>query len=226
MLANSRATRSAGAASLVAMLVLVSPAPASSLQLPSVGSVGGAAATGVASLGTVRQTHRHRGYVAQLCPNANAAASSAPRQAIRDAVLCLLNNQRAAHGLPPLRASAPLTRAAQGWSDEMVASRTFGHGSDFAGRISNAGYAWASAAENIATGLRTARAVIKAWMADAIHCQNMLSPVYRDVGVGINGHPVAGAASGPATWTEDFGLSFSESPPASNWAAANGCPYR
>jgi uncharacterized protein YkwD len=107
----------------------------------------------------------------------------------------------------------------------MVARGTFSHGSDFAGRISDAGYDWAEAGENIATGFPTPRAVLRAWMADPLHCQNILNPSYRDLGVGVNGHPVAGAASGPATWTQDFGLSMFQSPPASNWGPANGCPY-
>lgn len=144
---------------------------------------------------------------------------------MRVAVRCLVNEQRAAHGLPPLRSSPQLTRSAQGWSDEMVASGMFGHGSDFARRISNEGYNWAAAGENIATGFSTPRAVLTAWMADPPHCQNILSPLYRDLGVGINSHPVAGAASDPATWTQDFGLSVSQSPAASDWRPANGCPY-
>jgi uncharacterized protein YkwD len=144
---------------------------------------------------------------------------------MRVAVLCLINEQRAAHGLPPLRASAQLNRSAQGWSDEMVARGTFSHGSEFARRISNAGYDWAAAGENIATGFSTPSAVVRAWMADAGHCQNILNPLYGDLGVGINRHPVAGAASGPATWTQDFGLSIFQSPAAHDWRPANGCPY-
>jgi len=161
---------------------------------------------------------------AAACRNADTVAASASKQAMRDAVRCLVNKQRVAHGLPPLRASARLTRSAQGWSDEMVASRSFSHGTDFAARISDAGYDWSKAGENIATGSPTPRTVVKTWMASPPHCRNILSPSYRDVGVGVNGHAVAGAA-GPATWTEDFGLSMFQSPPASNWRPANGCPY-
>jgi uncharacterized protein YkwD len=107
----------------------------------------------------------------------------------------------------------------------MVARRTFSHGSNFAGRMRDAGYDWSKAGENIATGLPTPRAVVRAWMADPLHCQNMLNPSYRDLGVGVNVDPVAGAAKGPATWTADFGLSRFQPPPASNWRPAHGCPY-
>jgi uncharacterized protein YkwD len=146
-------------------------------------------------------------------------------RAMREAVLCLVNEQRGAHGLPPLHASARLTRSAQSWSNEMVTRDTFGHGSDFAARISDAGYHWAAAGENIATGFSTAGAVMTAWMADAGHCQNILNPSFRDLGVGINRHPVRGAASSAATWTQDFGRSIFRSPPSRNSGPANGCPY-
>jgi uncharacterized protein YkwD len=225
MFAYLSATRMAAVAGLVAMLVLPARASASSVEPVGIDSATSAVTTSVFSVASVRHTVQPSGHVAEACPNANAVAAAAPRQAMRDAVRCLVNKQRAAHGLPPLRASAQLTRAAQGWSDEMVGRRTFSHGSDFAGRISNAGYDWAAAAENIATGLATPRAVVRAWMADPIHCQNILNPSYRDLGVGVNGHPVAGAASAPATWTQDFGLSMFQSPPANNWGPASGCPY-
>jgi uncharacterized protein YkwD len=220
-----RATHVAGVAGLAAMLVLAARASASPIEPAGNHPATSAVSTSVLSLASVRHTVQPSGHVAEACRNANAAAASAPRQAMRDAVGCLVNHQRAAHGLPPLRASAPLTRSAQRWSDEMVARHRFSHGSDFAGRISGAGYNWAQVGENIATGFATPRAVVRAWMADAIHCQNILDPAYRDLGVGVNGHPVAGAASSPATWTEDLGLTLFQSPPARNWGPANGCPY-
>jgi uncharacterized protein YkwD len=225
MFAYLRATRVAAVAGLAAILVLAARASASSMEPAPIGSATSAVPTGLLPLGSIRQTVQSAGHLAEACPNANAAAASAPRQALRDAVLCLVNKERAAHRLPPLRASAQLTRSAQGWSNEMVARHVFSHGSDFAGRISAAGYYWAEAGENIATGLATPRAVVRAWMADPPHCQNILNPSYRDLGVGVNGHPVAGAASAPATWTEDFGLRMFQSRPASNWGPANGCPY-
>jgi uncharacterized protein YkwD len=224
MFANLRATSAAGVAGLLAMLVLAARASAISPEPVGIQSATSAVPTGALSA-SVRRTLRPGGHVAEACLNANAAAASAPRQAMRDAVRCLVNEQRAAHGLPPLHASAQLTRSAQGWSDEMVARRMFSHGSNFAGRISDAGYTWTQAGENIATGLPTPRAVVRAWMADPMHCQNILNPSYRDLGVGVNGHHVAGAASGSGTWTQDFGLRMFRSPAASNWGPANGCPY-
>ena len=107
----------------------------------------------------------------------------------------------------------------------MVAGHFFSHGANFAGRISAAGFKWSTAGENIATGYRTPRQVVDAWMASAGHCENILDPAFLDVGTGINRHGVSGYASGPATWTQDFALPRGRAAPSRNWAPARGCPY-
>jgi uncharacterized protein YkwD len=202
MLAYSHAARARAVAGLAALLIPVAPASGEALH---------------------RARHRSGGNTA--CLNTTTRAASAPRRAIRAAVLCLVNQERAAHGLPRLRASSALTRSAQSWSDEMVAHETFSHGSDATARIARAGYHWATAGENIASGFATARAVMRAWMSDTGHCQNILNPKFRDIGIGINGHSMVGGPRGAATWTQDFGLRLSEAPRSSNWGPAIGCPY-
>jgi uncharacterized protein YkwD len=107
----------------------------------------------------------------------------------------------------------------------MVSAKQFTHGLDFASRISAAGYVFQAAAENIGTGLPTPTAVVRAWTHSVDHCRNMLTPTYRDVGTGVRPAPVKGWASGPSTWTEDFGLSMLASAPSQDWGPANGCPY-
>jgi uncharacterized protein YkwD len=144
---------------------------------------------------------------------------------MRAAVVCLVNHERAARHLPALHADLRLNRSAQRWSDAMVSSHVFAHGTNFAGRISAAGFRWAAAGENIATGYRTPRQVVAGWMASAGHCENILNPTYRSVGTGVNRHAVAGYASGPATWTQDFGLALGTRAPSHTWAPAHGCPY-
>jgi hypothetical protein len=62
-------------------------------------------------------------------------------------------------------------------------------------------------------------------MASTDHCQNILSPVYADVGTGVNPNPVLAAAGGNSTWTQDFGLLMTANQPSSNSGPANGCPY-
>jgi uncharacterized protein YkwD len=107
----------------------------------------------------------------------------------------------------------------------MVSARVFTHGSNFARRITAAGYIWSAAGENIATGFPTPRAVLSGWMRSTGHCENILSPSFRDLGIGVVARPVRGYASGPATWTQDFGLPRGAHAPSHNLGPARGCPY-
>ncbi|MBV9818908.1 MAG: CAP domain-containing protein [Solirubrobacterales bacterium] len=158
------------------------------------------------------------------CDNAHSSIASTPRALIRDAVVCLINKQRAVHHLPGLSANPRLDNSAQGWTDEMVRHRSFTHGADFAGRISAAGFDWSNAGENIAFGYQTPSQVVGGWMASTGHCQNILSPVFREVGTGVS-DGVASRGS-PGTWTQDFGLLMGEPPASGNDGPAAGCPYR
>lgn len=157
------------------------------------------------------------------CPHANARATRLPRPELRTAVVCLINAERAAHGLPALRDSSRLDGTAQLWTNTMVATGDFTHGSDPAARITAAGLSWSAMGENIATGYPSPRRVVAAWMASPEHCRNILNPIYSMVGTGVNRHPVRGFASGPATWTEDFALPARHRPPSHNWGPADGC---
>jgi uncharacterized protein YkwD len=92
-------------------------------------------------------------------------------------------------------------------------------------RISAVGFNWSNAGENIATGYSTPASVVTAWMASTGHCQNILSPVFSQVGTGVRNKPIAGSGSSGGTWTQDFGLLMSQHAPSSNYAPAHGCPY-
>jgi uncharacterized protein YkwD len=113
----------------------------------------------------VKGTRQTRAIISQQCPDADTPATSASLGQMRAAVICLINQERNAHGLPSLKVSIKLNHSAQGWNQAMVASGNFTHGNDFAGRISAVGYNWQTAGENIATGFDTPRSVVKAWMA-------------------------------------------------------------
>jgi uncharacterized protein YkwD len=166
------------------------------------------------------------GTAGSRCPGADTPAAGADASQINPAVVCLVNGQRAIRGLPDLQEDRRLDRSAQGWTDVMVASGSFTHGPDFSARITAAGFSWADAGENIATGFRTPREVMDAWMASPGHCRNILDPVYSRIGVGFVTRPVAGSASSGATWTQDFGLPAGARPPSQNAAPMDGCPYR
>ena len=183
------------------------------------------AAVPSASAGTAAQRHNRPARTASGCAYANASVTHAPARALRAAVVCLINQQRTSRGLPPLRPSVLLDRSAQGWTNAMVSSDVFSHGTNFAGRITAAGYVWRAAGENIATGFQTPAGVVRAWMASTGHCQNILDPTYDNVGTGVSRGQMRGWASGPGTWTQDFALSMYKSPPSANWGPADGCPY-
>jgi uncharacterized protein YkwD len=197
----------------------------------------GTAVLALVPAATATPGHRHRHHRAHhnahkrppagepTCAGANATVASASSPVLRAAVVCLINQERAVHHLPALQASALLDRSAQGWTDTMVSSDQFTHGANFAGRISAAGFVWRAAGENIATGFATPRAVVRAWMASAGHCENILNPTYRNVGTGVSRRPVSGSATGAGTWTQDFALGMNQSPPSGNYGPSGGCPY-
>ncbi len=159
------------------------------------------------------------------CAGARSAATAAPTRTMRRAVVCLINAQRSTRGLPALHASRRLNRSAQAWTDRMVSTGVFSHGLDFAARITAVGFIWQAAGENIATGYPTPLAVVRAWMASPDHCRNILDPSYRDVGTGVDRHPVGDYASGPASWTQDFALAADQSAPSADYGPADRCPY-
>jgi uncharacterized protein YkwD len=150
-----------------------------------------------------------------LCLPAHAAAAACP-SAPAQAVLCLLNEQRAANGLPALQPDRRLATAARRHSGDMVAHGYFAHasrsGTSFSARIAATGWtrdrpSW-RVAENLAwgSGARAApQAIVAAWMASPPHRRTILSAAYHVVGVGVAaGVPAAGAGDG-ATYTSDFG---------------------
>lgn len=163
--------------------------------------------------------------VSRPCAYGNTPATAASSAAMRTAVVCLINQQRARRGLPALRDSSLLDRSAQGWTNSMVLSGIFSHGLDFAARITAVGFVWQDAGENIATGFPTPASVVSAWMASKDHCENILNPVYTKVGTGISRHPVGSWASTASTWTQDFALPMSSRAPSHNYGPQHGCPY-
>jgi uncharacterized protein YkwD len=170
----------------------------------------------------------HAAGVADGCVNATVPATSASAQAMRDAVVCLVNFERARHHLPALRQIRKLDASAQSYTTEMVRRKFFSHtapnGSTPGARIAAHGYRWSWAGENIASGYPTPLAVVTSWMHSQGHCYNMLAPTFRNIGVGVSPHPVAYATT-PATWTQDFGLPMGAHSPSSNWGPANSCPH-
>jgi len=130
------------------------------------------------------------------------------------ATLCLLNAQRRAHGLRPLRLDGKLGRAARAHAQDMVAKRYFAHesknGATFSSRIKRTGWTKSrrsyTMGENIAWGggsLATPREIVKSWMNSAGHRENILARDFRFIGIGIAAATPEGGDGG--TYATDFG---------------------
>jgi uncharacterized protein YkwD len=163
------------------------------------------------------------------CAFQHAAAGRGRLPELRAAVACLVNRARARWGLAPLRWQGRLQLAAQGHSNQMVRSDYFSHrapgGIGPGTRLDRVGYRWWALGETIATGYRTPAQTVRAWLASPDHCRILLSPLYRQIGVGINPRPVRRVANGAGTWTLDAALPAGRHPPPGSWRAADGCPH-
>jgi uncharacterized protein YkwD len=160
---------------------------------------------------TDAETHGVAGGVACSSTSANPGPSNLG--ALNGAILCLLNAERAAKGLPALHSNGALAKAAKAWAGRMVAGRFFAHESGAStplSRIKRTGYvhgSW-SIGENIAWGsgvLATPRSIVNGWMHSPGHRANILHGSFRDIGIGIRlGAPGQGL-SGGAVYVTDFG---------------------
>jgi uncharacterized protein YkwD len=149
------------------------------------------------------------------CPAADVVPGADNLPAIGQATLCLLNEQRAQHGVKALRVNTRLGTASISYSQRMVAQAFFDHeapdGTTLVQRLTSVGYLdggddWV-VGENIGWGqgpLSTPRAMVDAWMNSAGHRRNILSDEYAEIGLGLAlGTPES--ATWGATYTTDFG---------------------
>jgi uncharacterized protein YkwD len=126
-----------------------------------------------------------------------------------------VNQERTSRGLAPLKLNRRLSNAAAGHARDMVALNYFSHdsldGKDFVYRIRKAGYmaprSFPTLGEDLAWGsgtLGTPGAIVQSWMASPGHRANILSPKFREAGIGVAyGDP--GAGEDGATYALDFG---------------------
>src|SRR5215218_8347877 len=150
------------------------------------------------------------------CPNADLAPAPETLPAIADATLCLLNGERADHGLAPLAPNRRLAAAATAYARDLVAGSYFSHtardGSGLLDRIERTGYVRRDAGwvlgENLAWGtggLATPGSIMQAWMGSPGHRENILNAEFREVGIGVvTGNPAQADGHG-ATYATEFG---------------------
>jgi len=128
------------------------------------------------------------------CTASNAIPTPAAIEQARTATLCLLNRERAAHGLAALALDARLTQASQLHSDDMGRRDFYAHenpdGTGPAARVYAQGLPpdASTVAENIHWGtgwLGSPREIMRDWMNSPGHRRNILRSEVSHVGVGI-----------------------------------------
>lgn len=150
------------------------------------------------------------------CHFTRSAATAAPEPNVRSALRCLVNVERARHGLPTLRSDQELNLAADRHGADMVARRYFAHvnpdGASVADRVRASGYLGGShdwtLGEDIGWGTgseSTPESIFRAFMDSPPHRRVILDRDFRQIGVGVAaGVPVSAPGAG-ATFVLDFG---------------------
>lgn len=120
-----------------------------------------------------------------------------------DEVIRLVNVERTNRGLRPLTKNWELSRVARYKSEDMAKNNYFDHNSPTYGSpanmIRNFGIRYNAMGENIAYGQTTPASVMNSWMNSAGHRNNILSPNFTQIGVGL-----AKNSRGTPYWTQMF----------------------
>jgi uncharacterized protein YkwD len=132
-------------------------------------------------------------------------------EAVRADMLARVNAARRSAGLPPLRRSPDLDRAAQVHARDLLTRGYYEHvspeGSTPLSRASAAGYRADLIAENLHQRTGPVAAVVEDWLRSPGHRRNLLDPGARDLGVGLAIGPGHGLdPSGyRVIWVQSFG---------------------
>jgi hypothetical protein len=104
-------------------------------------------------------------------------------------IIDLTNQQRASQGLAPLSLNSELSQAALSKAGYMFAKDYWAHvapdGTQPWTFITQSGYHWSYAGENLARDFTNPDAVVLAWMNSSSHRENILNPKYQDIGVAV-----------------------------------------
>src|SRR5262245_22615451 len=122
--------------------------------------------------------------------------------AVAQRVLALVNEARAHQrrcgrkkmsATHALTLSPILTKAAAVQAADMAANNFMGHrgtdGSEVGVRVTRTGYRWSSVGENVAAGQPDAETVVQAWIDSPGHCENLMSPNFREMGIAFVAAP-------------------------------------
>lgn len=149
------------------------------------------------------------------------AANIAPSEVER-----LTNKERADNGLSPVTDNPVLDAAALAKGKDMLAKGYWAHvapdGTQPWAFFVKAGYDYKYAGENLARDFPDASSAVNAWMASPSHRENMLSPNYKEIGIGV----VEGNLAGVDTTiiVQFFGTKLGDTLPVNPVAAAKTLP--
>ncbi|MDD2504743.1 MAG: LysM peptidoglycan-binding domain-containing protein [Bacilli bacterium] len=122
---------------------------------------------------------------------------------LENEVIELVNTERGKLGIHSLTPSNELSNVARLKSEDFIKNNYFSHNSPIYGSpfdmLRFFGVNFKGASENIASGQKTAKAVVDTWMNSSAHKANILNNNYDEIGVGI--------AKGPNEnlyWTQIF----------------------
>ncbi len=148
-------------------------------------------------------------------PTQCAGAPPAPEDAGFEArVVTLVNAQRRAFGLPPLKRVVPLTESARWFARDMASQNYFAEdhdtyyrergrlvrACDWSARIGWYYPKWTALAETIAAGYQTPEEAVAGWMSSPGHRAKILGRGHWETGAGY----WTGGSEG-AYWVQDFG---------------------
>lgn len=142
-----------------------------------------------------------------------------------DKIIALTNQERVSHGLNLLKVDSELNQAALAKAGNMFAKNYWAHNAPDGTQpwffITNSGYQYIRAGENLARDFTDPVSVVAAWMNSPSHRENILNPGYQDIGVAV----VDGTLGGVQTTlvVQMFGTK-SESAPRTSETAARTAP--
>lgn len=132
-----------------------------------------------------------------------AAPASANFGAYEQQVVDLVNQERAAAGLPALKVNAKLAGVAEKKAEDLRDNNYFAHQSPTYGSpfdmMKQFGISYTSAGENIAKGQKTPADVMNGWMNSEGHRANILNASYTEIGVGY-----VTDSNGTTYWVQHF----------------------
>lgn len=112
------------------------------------------------------------------------ASQIAPEEIIR-----LTNVQRQSQGLSPVKLNSLLSQAAQSKAGDMFARDYWAHVSPSGVQpwyfITQSGYSYRYAGENLARDFSDPKSVVDAWMASPTHRDNLLNSRYQEIGIAV-----------------------------------------